>query len=158
SPDFGIALMNGDGPAALCQCRGCSEPSDSATGYLGVAHERSASHISRRSQPPSLRYVEDDPFGVLELQLEVHLLLVVTELEEKSPTRGFYLALRLGEVIDNESEMMRSHRWRLAAGSGRYRAGLVTQQCQVDDAVAQVNAGAHVQIVSSDAFHAEHTL
>ena len=61
------------------------------------------SSFARRTEPAILRYIEDDPVGVLELAFEIHLFLVGTEIEMECPAVGFDLFLSCREIIDLES-------------------------------------------------------
>src|SRR3954452_22643767 len=124
------------------------------------ANESSApicARLLRSSDPALLGNIEDHAVGVLVLQLEVRVFLGFAEREEDLAAAGLDALLRRLEIIDLEAEMMRADEIGGVLQARAYFA-LVLEERQVDDAVAQVNGGAHVDVLFADALELEHLL
>src|SRR5262245_34383731 len=111
--------------------------------------------LAIRPEPALLRDVEDDPVGILELALEVHLVLAFAEIEEEGAAGAFDALLRLGEVVDLEAEMVRADE-ALGVLEPRAALALERQQREVDHAVAEIDAGADVEVLAADPLEPEH--
>src|SRR5262252_11080012 len=109
------------------------------------------------SEPAALGNVEDDPVGILELALEVDFVLALTEVEEERAAGVFDALLRLGDVVDDEPEMVRAGEILGVLEAGAELA-LERQQREVDDAVAQVDAGTDLQILAANPLEPEDVL
>src|SRR5262249_13866649 len=94
---------------------------------------------------------------VLELALEVDLVLALAEVEEEGAARALDALLRLGEVVDLEAEMVRADET-LCVLQPRAALALERQQRKVDDAVAEIDARADIEVLAADPLEPEHAL
>src|SRR5262249_59585321 len=111
----------------------------------------------RRPEPALLGNIEDDPVGILELALEVHLVLAFAEVEEERAARALDALLRLGEVVHLEAEMVGADE-AFCILEPRAALALERQERKIDHAVAEIDAGADVEILAADPLEPEHAL
>src|SRR5918911_1492137 len=95
---------------------------------------------SLRALPALPRDVEDDAVGILELALEIFLLRIVAEVEEKLAAGGLDRFLRFGEIVDLEAEVVGADEV-LPVLQARAALALVVEEREVDHPVAKINGG-----------------
>src|SRR5438067_5513774 len=111
--------------------------------------------LLRRADPPLLGKIEDHAVGVFVLHFEVRLFLALAEGEEEFAARCLDALLRFLEVLDLKPEVMRADEALGILEPGACFA-LVLKEREIDHAVAQVNGGAHVDVLFADTLELEH--
>jgi hypothetical protein len=110
-----------------------------------------------RPDPTLLRDIKNDAIRVLELVLEILFLSILPEIEEEGAAVGFDALPGFLQIVHLKPEMV-------GADEGtrvlQARAGLslVVEQCKIDHAVAELNAGSEFQIVAARELEPEHAL
>src|SRR6267378_2059899 len=127
-----------------------TRPAKESSGPIGGA-------LLGSPDPALLGDVEDDAVGVLVLDLEVRVFLVLAEREEELAAGRLDALLRRLEVIDLEAEVVRADE---IGGvlEARARLALVLEEREVDDAVAEIDRRAHVDVLFAHALELEHLL
>src|SRR5262245_24871512 len=108
-----------------------------------------------RPQPAALRNIENDPFRILELALEIDLVLALPEIEEEGAAGVLDALLGVRNVVHHKAEVVRAGKALGVLEAGAFFA-FERQQREVDDAVAQIDAGADLQILAPDPLEPEH--
>src|ERR1700757_3843435 len=113
--------------------------------------------LLRRPGPALLGDVEEDAVGVLVLPLEVGVLLRLAEREEELAAGRLDALFRRLEIVHLEAEVMRANE---AGGvlQARPRLALVREEREVDDAVAEIDRRAEVDVLFADALELERLL
>src|SRR5262249_62391865 len=88
-----------------------------------------------RAAPALARDVDDNAVRILELALEVFLVRVVAKVHEKLTAGSLDALLRLGDIVDDEAEMVCADEVLHVGPAGALRAGEVEQR-QIDRAMA----------------------
>src|SRR3954464_4271143 len=107
--------------------------------------------------PAFLREIEDHAVGILVLHFEVRIFLALAEREEELAARGLDPFPGLVEIVHLEAEMVRADEARRILEAGAALA-LVLEEREIDDAVAEVDGRAHVDVLLADALELEHAL
>src|SRR5262245_46663292 len=110
-----------------------------------------------RAEPALLGDVEDHAVGVLVLDLEVGLVLGLAQREEELAASGLDALLRLLQVLDLEAEVVHADEARRVR-EARSCLALVLEQREIDHAVGEVAARAHLEVFLADAVQVEDLL